>query len=269
MGDARGPGRAAAGLSADLGAAYEAAAAGWARGPEQVYAPLARALLAASGVPAAGLRVLDLGAGTGTAGRAALAAGAASVVSADLAPGMLRQCAAAAHPVLADAAALPFRDGCFGLVLAAFCLNHLGDGAAALGEARRVGGRLAASFFAPGWTHPAKAAVDTALRRFGYQPPSWYAAMQRDAAARAADPRRLARDAATAGFTGVRLRTIGVPTGLTRPADLAAWRLGLAHIAPFVQSLDTPRRAALRQAAESAVAGAGPLVVSLLVLTAG
>ena len=179
MGDARGPGRAAAGLSADLGAAYEAAAAGWARGPEQVYAPLARALLAASGVPAAGLRVLDLGAGTGAAGRAALAAGAASVVSADLAPGMLRQCAAAAHPVLADAAALPFRDGCFDLVLAAFCLNHLGDGAAALGEARRVGGRLAASFFAPGWAHPAKAAVAAVLRRFGYRPPAWYTAMQR------------------------------------------------------------------------------------------
>ena len=269
MGDTGGPGRAAAGLSADLGAAYEAAAAGWARGPEQVYAPLARALLAASGGPVAGLRVLDLGAGTGAAGRAALAAGAASVVSAVLAPGMLRQCAAAAHPVLADAAALPFRDGCFDLVLAAFCLNHLGDGAAALGESRRVAGRLAASFFAPGWTHPAKAAVDSALRRFGYQPPAWYTAMQQDAAARAADPRVLAREAATAGFTGVRLRTIAVPTELTRPADLAAWRLGLAHVAPFVQSLDAPQQAALRRAAESAVAGGGPLAVSLLVLTGG
>ena len=269
MGDARGPGRPAAGLSADLGAAYEAAAAGWGRGPEQVYAPLARALLAASGGPAAGLRVLDLGAGTGAAGRAALAAGARAVVSADLAPGMLRQCIAAAHPVVADAAALPFRDGCFDLVLAAFCLNHLGDGAAALGEARRVGGRLAASFFAPGWAHPAKAAVDTALRPFGYQPPAWYAAMQRDTAARAADPRVLAREAAAAGFTGVRLRTITVATGLSQPADLAAWRLGMAHIAPFVQSLDPPRQAALRRAAESAVAGTGPLAVSLLVLTAG
>ncbi len=228
----------------------------------------ARRGAAGGGRAAAGLRVLDLGAGTGAAGRAALAAGARAVASVDLAPGMLRQCAAAAHPMVADAAALPFRDGRFDLVLAAFCLNHLGDGAAALGEARRVGHRLAASFFAPGWTHPAKAAVDAALRPFGYQPPAWYAAMQRDTAARAADPRALARAAAAAGFTGVRLRTITAATGLSRPADLAAWRLGMAHIAPFVQSLDAPRQAAFRQAAESAVAGTGPLAVALLVLTA-
>ena len=42
----------------------------------------------------------------------------------------------------------------------------------------------------------------------------------------------------------------------------------MAHVAPFVGSLDAPRRAALRQAAERAVAGAGPLAVSMLVLTA-
>jgi ubiquinone/menaquinone biosynthesis C-methylase UbiE len=63
--------------------------------------------------------VLDLGAGTGVAGRAALAAGARLVVSVDFAAGMLRGCAAGLHPVAADAGALPFRDGCFGLVLAA------------------------------------------------------------------------------------------------------------------------------------------------------
>ena len=57
-------------------AAYDAAAADWAVGPERVYTPLARALIGAAPVPVAGGLVLDLGAGTGVAGRAALAAGA-------------------------------------------------------------------------------------------------------------------------------------------------------------------------------------------------
>jgi hypothetical protein len=48
-----------------LRAAYETAAGGWADGPEQVYARLAQALVAAAALPPAGCRVLDLGAGTG------------------------------------------------------------------------------------------------------------------------------------------------------------------------------------------------------------
>ena len=125
--------------------AYEAAARLWAEGPGPVYASLADALLAAAGEDLAGgarpggwtiagRRVLDLGAGTGVAGRAALAAGARSVVCADSAPGMLRRCGAGLRPVAADATALPFRDGCFDLALAAFCLGHLADPAA--GRAR-------------------------------------------------------------------------------------------------------------------------------------
>ncbi len=130
VGDAGGPGRTAPGLRA----AYDTGARLWAEGPEPVYASLARALLARVDAGAAGGRVLDLGAGTGVAGRAALAAGARSVVSADSALGMLRRCAAGLHPVAADATALPFRDGCFDLVLAAFCLGHLAGRSRACGR---------------------------------------------------------------------------------------------------------------------------------------
>ena len=41
----------------------------------------------------------------------------------------------------------------------------------------------------------------------------------------------------------------------------------MAQIAPFLQSLDAGQREAARRAAEQAVAGTGPLVVSMLVLT--
>jgi len=65
-----------------------------------------------------------------------------------------------------------------------------------------------------------------------------------------------------------RLRTVMVDTGLSSPAQLAGWRLGMAHVAPFVCSLPAGRQAELRQAAEAAVTGTGRLVVSMLVLVA-
>lgn len=98
-----------------------------------MYAALARALLAASGVPLAGCRVLDIGAGTGVAARAALAAGARQVAATDLAAGMLRRARSPAGAsarlgrAVADATALPFRAASSDLAVAAFCLSYLGS----------------------------------------------------------------------------------------------------------------------------------------------
>jgi len=260
----RGP--AAAGLVAATRAAYDSAASGWDDGPGRMYADLAAALVAAAG-PVSGQRVLDLGAGTGAAGRAALAAGAMQVVAADLAPAMLARCPAGVRPVAADAAALPFRDRGFALVLAAFCLGHLPDVPGCLAQVRRVSAALAVSSFAPGWTHPAKGAVDTVLTEFGYCPPDWYQAFKRQTEPRSQDPDWLRAQLAAAGFGEVAVRTLSVRTSIGTPAQLAAWRLGMAHIAPFVAALPAARRADLCRAAEAAV-GAGQLQVSALVLTA-
>jgi ubiquinone/menaquinone biosynthesis C-methylase UbiE len=268
VGGQGGPGGSAAELTPGQRAGYDTAADGWADGPGQVYLPLARALVAVAPVPLSGTRVLDLGAGTGAAGLAALEAGARQVVAADLAVGMLRRAGAALHPVAADAAALPFLDRSFDLVVAAFCLNHLASIAAGLRETRRVSRAIAASTFAPGWTSPVKAAVDEVLRPFGYRPPAWYASFKSETEPPAGDPGLLAELAAAAGFTRVQARVTTVPTGVSTPAQLVSWRLGLAHVAPFVRSLDAPRAAAVRRAAERAVAGARPLVVSMVVLTA-
>ncbi len=247
---------------------YDVAADDWDAGPGPIYEPLARALVAAAPVPLTGRIVLDLGAGTGAAGRAALAGGARRVVEADLSAAMLRR-STAGCPVAADAAALPFRDGCFDLVLAAFCLNHLSRLDTGLAELRRVGAAVAASTFAPGWTHPAKDAVDEAARSFGYRPPPWYTTLA--PGARAGDPDELAAAATAAGFTRVRAGVIAVPVPVTTPAELTAWRLGLAHYAPFLHSLGPEARAEVRHAAEQAVAATGaggPVVVQMAVLTA-
>jgi len=251
-------------LTTALRADYDAAAADWAGGPEAMYKALARSLVAAAPVPLAGRLVLDLGAGTGVAGRAALAAGARRVVGADLSEGMLRR-GRGETPVLADAVALPFRDGAFDLVLAAFCLNHLGRVEDGLAEARRVGAAIAASAFAPGWTHPAKDAADGAFRSFGYQPPGWYAVLT--PGSRAGDPEVLAESAAAAGFTRVQARTVSVPTGLATPAELVAWRLGMAQVATFVAGLAPAERDELSaDAVERLGADAPMLVRSIIVL---
>ncbi len=264
------PRAAAARLRTSTRTAYDSSADGWDAGPGQVYRELGRALAAQAGQPVAGRRVLDLGAGTGAAGAAALTLGAAQVVAADLAPGMLARCPTGLRSVAADAAALPFGDHSFDLALAAFCLGHLPDVPASLAEARRVSSALAVSSFAPGWTHPAKRAVDGVLTDLGYQAPDWYLTFKQQTEPRSQDPAWLRAQLMAAGFTDVAVRTVGVSTGVATPARLAAWRLGMAHIAPFVAALPAGLRVALRQAAEAAItsAGASPLEVSMLVLTA-
>jgi len=73
-------------------AAYDAAPRSWEAGPEPVYAAMANALAAHVAPLLTGARVLDLGAGTGVVGRAAVAAGATEVAAADLAVAPLRRC---------------------------------------------------------------------------------------------------------------------------------------------------------------------------------
>ena len=95
---------AAAELAAGLRAGYDAAAGDWAEGPGPMYAPLARALVAAAPVPLAGRLVLDLGAGGGVAGQAALAAGATTASSGQ--PWATRRGTRCGEPAAASAAAI-------------------------------------------------------------------------------------------------------------------------------------------------------------------
>jgi demethylmenaquinone methyltransferase/2-methoxy-6-polyprenyl-1,4-benzoquinol methylase len=120
-----------------------------------------RRAVAAALRPAAGERVLDLAAGTGTVSRILTSAGA-DCVACDFSLGMLRVGAARlggdagggpgaragrgrVRFVAGDALALPFRAGAFDAVTISFGLRNVADPAAALAEMRRVtrpGGRL-------------------------------------------------------------------------------------------------------------------------------
>lgn len=253
---------------ADVAAAYDNAAAAWKRGPEAAYARMAEALVATAPVPLAGARVLDVGAGTAVAGRAALAAGAASVVAADIATGMLRYRGPGIDAVCADAARLPFGSGTFDLVTASFCLGHLPEPARAVEEIRRVSTALSASAFTPDWTHPVKAAVDEAMAGFGFAIPIWYRELKEGREAAVNDPDALERLARGAGFSDVRVVRLEVDTGLSSAADIVDWRLGMAHLAAFFQGLPAHVQVEARAAAEAAVGDTDPVVIPILALSA-
>jgi hypothetical protein len=51
--------------------------------------------------------------------------------------------------------------------------------------------------------------------------------------------------------------------------DLVGWRLGMAHLAPFVNTLEPHRRSRLWREAQERTTGMPTLVRSIVVLTAG
>ena len=252
--------------------AYSATGAAWQRGPGRVYDRLAEVVVARSPVPLDGGTVLDVGAGTGAATRAALAAGASAVVAVDPAVGMLRHDASRRVPAVAgDALALPFPAATFDAAVAAFSLNHLTDPAGGLREMARVtrhGGALLASSYAADDDHPVKIAVESALAAQGWTPEPWYATMKTEAVSLLATADACAAAADAAGVDAV-VEPVRVAFPELDARDLIAWRLGMAQHAPFVRGLSAGQRGTV---VEAALAGLGdpvpPLVRSILVVGA-
>ncbi|MFI0965860.1 class I SAM-dependent methyltransferase [Streptomyces sp. NPDC021080] len=131
----------------------EAYAASFAR----LCAHAAPGLLDAAGVTQ-GVRVLDVGTGTGTVAALACERGA-KVTAVDAEPGMVARAALTAPEAdvrLAALPHLPFADDEFDAVVANFVLNHVGRPRETLSELRRVtrpGGRMAVTI----WAVPAAA----------------------------------------------------------------------------------------------------------------
>lgn len=261
-----------AAASTSVTAAYSATGTLWQNGPGPVYDTLAAVLVEHSPHSLQAATVLDVGAGTGAASRAAIRAGAQTVIAIDAATGMLASDVDLRPPaVVGDARRLPLRSACFDVVLAAFSLNHLPDPEAGFVEAARVvrrGGAIVASTYAHDDTHPVKAAVEEALRAQGWTAPQWYTDMRRDAVPRLATIAGCTAAAHAAGLDPT-VRHVKVPFPNLEARQLVAWRLGMAQHAPFVRTLTLRERAALQA---DAIARLGPdppaLVRSILITTA-
>ena len=136
-------------------------------------------LLDAAGVRA-GIRVLDVGTGTGTAAVAACERGA-KVTAVDAEPSMVElaaQAAPAADVRVAILPQLPFDDGQFDALVSNFVINHVGRPRDALAELRRVvrpGGRIALTIWsdraAPGQALLGRAVEAAGVERPAHLPP--------------------------------------------------------------------------------------------------
>jgi SAM-dependent methyltransferase len=256
----------------DAAAAYSATGGAWQVGPGRIYDRLAQVLLARAPVPVRGQRVVDIGAGTGAATRAALDAGAATVVAVDAAVGMLAHDAAARPPAAAgDARALPFASAAFDLAVAAFSLNHLEDPAAGLREMVRVtrpGGAVLASAYAADDGHPVKAAVEAAATARGWEAASWYRAVRDRSIPLLATTNGFSAIAAAAGLHA-EVESMHVRFPELDSRALVAWRLGMAQLAPFIAALQPDEREAVTADALERLGTSPPeLVRSIVVLRA-
>ncbi len=214
----------------------------WRRGPHRVYRRFAAAALDTLALPLAGLSAVDVGAGTGAMAEE-LAARGAAVLCADRSLPMVRQ--APPPRLVCDVMALPLRDGCVDLAAAGFVLSHVGSPEAALRELARVtrpGGPVIATALRARDPHPVKAVVDGVLTQSGYRPPQWYLRLKHTGEVRVGEAGALARLAAGAGLSDVRVQECAASlTGLDVDT-VAAWRLGMAHVAPFVAALPAAAR---------------------------
>jgi SAM-dependent methyltransferase len=243
----------------------------WVNGPGVVYDRLADALVSASPVGLVGARVLDVGAGSGAVSKAVAAAGGRSVAL-DRSLDMLSHRTDTRLPaVVADARHLPFADACFDLVVAAFVLSHVSDPIQVLAEARRVvrpGGAVLASTFSSRSSHPCKSRVDEVATRWGWRPPPSYRRLKAELEPKLGHAAALAKLAAGAGLGDVVVDEQEVDTGVSSAEAIVAWRLGMAHLAPFVASLLPSARAAFVTEARDAVGpGSQPLRPLVLMLS--
>ncbi len=265
------PARRVESLTAKASDAYQGAADAWSRGPAALYDTLASVAIANVAARLRGMRVLDVGAGTGALCRALRRAGAIPI-AVDTSADMLGLAGdAAAAQVVGDMCALPFSGCRFDAAVSGFAISHIDTPERALTEMRRVvrsRGHVIATVFGAAPASASKDAVDEVARDFGFRPPAWYVGLKTRTEPLSNTPTLLQGCAETAGLEDIDVADMTVDSGLDSPEAVAAYRTGLAHLAPFVASLPGPRRAEFVNRAVAAVRERGqPLRPRILVLS--
>jgi ubiquinone/menaquinone biosynthesis C-methylase UbiE len=244
----------------------------WTTGPQIVYDRLAeRAVERASG-NLAGTLALDAGAGTGAATRALLRRGA-EVVAVDSSPSMLaeltRQTGGTVPTICADLRHIPVADASYDVAVAACVINHFDEPAVLLNELARVtkpAGTVVATTFGAD-DHPIKPAVDAVLVQYGYVHPDWYVVAKTERFPLTATVPALTEIGRASELTEVSVELVDVDLSDLPVLSAAAYRLGMAHIAPFMRDLDIDTRRSVEADVVSAVRELPPVRLPMLVLT--
>jgi SAM-dependent methyltransferase len=243
-------------VKGDLAAAYEGTARAWAAGPSRLYDRLAEEVVSAYTDPIIDQHVLDIGAGTGAVSRAVIRRGGRAT-AVDAAEDMVAHMRAhGLDAVTGDLLSLPFDSAAFDGAIAAFSVSHTDDPVRALREARRVvrrDGMVVVGIHAASSASSHKDIVDGVAGRFGFVHPSWHDRLKQELEPLTNTPAALEACASRAGLADVVISEREVDTGISTPADIVASRLGMAHMAPFMESLEASRRHELIAAATAAV----------------
>ena len=255
-------------MTTDVASAYSATGSAWQLGPGRIYDRLAEIVVDRFVPLRVGALVLDLGAGAGAATRAAQRRGA-RVVALDVSHGILATSSCGGRPCVGDARALPCRDHAFDAVVAAFSLNHLPDPVSALHEVARVlarRGTIVVTAYARDDDHPVKAAAESALRARGWAPDDWYQDLASTSMPLLSTVDRALRIATLAGLRGARARQVRVPFPELDVSALVRWRLGMAHVAPFVATLSADEREAIEADITARLGSAAPTLTRSIVV---
>jgi SAM-dependent methyltransferase len=215
--------------------------------------------------------VLDVGAGTGAVCRALAAAGATPVAFDASADMLAHASTSALVAITGDMCSLPFLGGAFDAAFAAFSISHVETPEQALAEMRRVvrpAGLVVAAVFGASPPNASKEIVDEVARNFGFEAPGWYVTLKSSAEPRSNTPELLRECALVAGLVQVEIEDRTVDPGLESPEELVEYRIGMAHLAPFVASLRETRRASFLRRALTEVRRRGqPVLPRILILS--
>ena len=115
---------------------------------------------------------------------------------------------------------------------------------------------------------PRKTPSTRSPRDFGFEPPAWYIGLKTRTEPLSNTPALLAARAGSAGLEGIEVADVIADSGLDTPESITAYRTGLAHIAPFVESLPPAQRTEFFECAVAAVRERGqPVRPRVLILS--
>jgi ubiquinone/menaquinone biosynthesis C-methylase UbiE len=253
-----------------LRAAYDGSGEAWARGPSRLFDLLANRVIEPFAARLRGTTVLDVGAGTGAVSRALQRAGA-SPVAVDASADMLAHVGdSALLTVVGDVCSLPFLDAAFDAAVSAFAISHVDDPVRALAEMGRVvraPGLIVAPVFGAA-SNASKDVINEVAVQYGFEPPDWYRHLKAHTEPLTNTPDLLRGCANSAGLEAVVVDDIEVDSELSTPGDIVDYRVGMAHLAPFVHSLTAVQRRRFLRDATSAVRERGqPIRPRVLIMS--
>jgi SAM-dependent methyltransferase len=182
---------------------------------------------------------------------------------------LARQTGGQVPTLVADICHLALASDAFDATVAAFVLNHLdrpADGVRELVRVTRPGGRVVATTFGAD-DHPMKPAVDDVLTRHGYEHPPWSTSFKRSRIPLTASVDAFTDVGREGGLAEAKVDAIAVDLGDLPLGATIAYRLGMAHIAPFIATLAPDRRSAIEAEITTAIEHLPPLQLPMLVLS--